>query len=293
MNIATLLPRLDNYIDGIDVERVAESLASELGWELAVARNHLVTHIAEVRVAMRVVGPAIDADMRVLEVGSGIGLFAAFLRSVDIKVTELEPVGAGFQFIGEARAALADYTQPSEHLDIGVEQLHPDIHGSFDLIFSINVLEHVADWRPALAACLSVLADGGQMVHVHPNYAIPYEPHFNVPLVPARPALTARILPRRIADTDTWRSLNWITAGQVKRWCRSNALEIDFSAGVLAETLERLTTDPLFRQRHGGIVGCIAALTAGSGLMRLVRRLPATIGTPVEYSIRRIGPAAQ
>ena len=258
-----------------------------------MARNHLVTHIAEVRVAMRVVGPVIDADMRVLEVGSGIGVFAAFLRSVDIKVTELEPVGAGFKFIGEARAALADYTQPSEHLDIGVEQLQPAIHGSFDLIFSINVLEHVADWRPALEACLSVLADGGQMIHVHPNYAIPYEPHFNVPLVPCRPALTARILPRRITDTDAWRSLNWITAGQVKRWCRSSALEIDFSAGVLAETLERLTTDPLFRQRHGGLVGRVAALTARSGLTRLLRRLPATMNTPVEYSIRRIRPAAQ
>lgn len=287
MNVAEVLPRLESYIAGIDVDRIAESLAAELGWERSVARNHLVTHIAEVRVALRVVGPAINADLRVLEVGSGIGLFAAFLKSLDIDVTELEPVGAGFQFIGEARASLAFYTRPSAHLDIGVEQLQPAVHGRFDLIFSINVLEHVADWRRALEACLSVLADRGQMIHVHPNYAIPFEPHFNVPLVPLRPAVTARLLPGRIADTETWRSLNWITARKVKQWCRSRALLIDFSDGVLADTIDRLITDPLFRERHSGVVGRGAALAARSGLTRVLRRLPATLNTPVEYSIQR------
>jgi 2-polyprenyl-3-methyl-5-hydroxy-6-metoxy-1,4-benzoquinol methylase len=287
VDITRLRPQLDSYLNGVDVDRVATSIAGAMGTELAVARKHLETYIGEVRVAMRVVGPSIDADQRLLEVGSGIGLFAGFLRSINIDITELEPLGMGFQFIGEARSALAGYTQPSAHLDIGVEDLQPALHGQYDLIFSVNVLEHVADWRLALHACASVMAESGQMIHAHPNYSIPYEPHFSVPLVPFRPALTSLFLPGRITDTELWRSLNWITGRQVERWCRLNAVEIQLRAGVLAEALDRLETDSLFRQRHGGIVHHAASLANRLGLTSPLRRLPATLSTPLEYSIRR------
>lgn len=286
VDVGAFESKLDDYLSGVDVEAVAELIADSLGIELEVASNHLATHVGEARVAMRFVGPAIEPGLRVLEVGSGIGLFAGFLRSIHIDVTELEPVGMGFQFIGAARAALSDYTRPSSHLDIGVEALQPTQHGTYDLIFSINVLEHVADWRIALGACRSVLSKDGHMLHVHPNYAVPYEPHFNVPLVPFRPALTAHLLPKRISDTDVWRSLNWVTAGQVRRWCRSHGLEIDFRPAVLAEMVDRVTTDPLFKQRHSGVVQHAATLVTRLRLGWLLRRLPATLSTPLEYSAR-------
>jgi hypothetical protein len=91
-----------------------------------------------------------------------------------------------------------------------------------------------------------------------------------------------------IVDTDTWRSLNWITAFQVKRWCRLNGLEIQFRAGVLADTLSRLTSDPLFSERHRGIAGHCGAVATRLGLMGLLRRVPAALNTPVEYSIQRV-----
>ena len=287
MDTARFQPQLDAYLDGIDVERVTTSVAGAMGSEVAVARNHVATHIGEVRVAMSLVGPAIHPDMRVLEVGSGIGLFAGFLRSINIDVTELEPVGLGFEFIGEAREALSSYTRPSAHLDIGVEQLDPALHGSFDLIFSLNVLEHVADWRLALGACASVLAETGQMIHAHPNYTIPYEPHFGVLLVPFLPALTSHFLPDRMTNSDTWRSLNWITARQVRRFCRSTGLHVEFRAGVLARAVDRVTTDQLFQERHQGIAQRGAELASRIGLVRLLERLPATLNSPTEYVIRR------
>ena len=286
MDVAAYESNLDRYLNGVDFDAVAESIARSLGIELDVARNHLATHVGEARVAMRFVGPAIEPGLRVLEVGSGIGLFAGFLRSIDVDVTELEPVGKGFQFIGAARAALSDYSRPSFHLDIGVEDLQPTEHGKFDLIFSINVLEHVSDWRVALGACRSVLSTDGEMLHMHPNYAVPFEPHFNVPLVPFYPALTSRVLPNRISDSDVWRSLNWVTAGQVRRWCRTHGLEIEFRPAVLADMVDRVMTDPLFRQRHSGVVQHAAALITRMRLVRLLRRLPPTVSTPLEYSAR-------
>jgi 2-polyprenyl-3-methyl-5-hydroxy-6-metoxy-1,4-benzoquinol methylase len=288
VDTAVLLPQLDAYLDGVDIDGVADSVAAALSWDQAVTRNHIATHVAEARVALRVVGPSLSPRARVLEVGSGVGLFAGFLRSIGVDITELEPVGMGFEFIGATRAALAGYARPSSHLDIGVEHLRRDTHGTFDLIFSLNVLEHVEDWRAALERCASVLSNDGQMVHSHPNYSVPFEPHFSVPLVPFCPALTARLLPARIVDTDTWRSLNWITARKVKRWCRSNGFGVRFRRGVLAETLERLTSDPLFKSRHNGLVGRSAVRAAKLGLLKPLKRLPASLNSPVDYSMRRL-----
>ena len=138
--------------------------------------------------------------------------------------------------------------------------------------------------------CASVLADGGQMVHSHPNYSVPYEPHFSVPLVPFRPALTARILADRIAESDVWRSLNWVTANQVRRWCSTNNLEIEFARGVLADALERVGSDPLFGQRHKGAVQHVATFLSRVGMTRALGHLPARFSTPMEYSIHATTP---
>lgn len=292
MDTARFQPQLDAYLDGIDLDSVTNSVAEAMGSDLAAARNHVATHVGEVRVAMRLVGPAIHRDMRVLEVGSGVGLFAGYLRSINIDVTELEPVGLGFEFIGEARDALSSYTRPSAHLDIGVEQLDPALHGRFDLIFSLNVLEHVADWRLALEACASVLGENGQMIHAHPNYTIPYEPHFGVPLLPFRPGLTSFVLPDRMTNSDTWKSLNWITARQVRRWCRSTGLQVEFRSGVLAQTVDRVVTDQLFQQRHRGIARAGVVLVRRLRLVPLLERLPATLNSPTEYVIRHQKPSA-
>lgn len=287
VDVTCLRDQLERYLSGVDLDRVAAAVAAGTGLELAAARSHVATHVGEVRVALRFVGPTIASGMRVLEIGSGIGLFAGFLRSIDVDIVELEPVGTGFQFIGEARTALADYTQPSSHLEIGVEDLDPTAHGRFDLIFSLNVLEHVADWRVALERCASVLGERGQMMHAHPNYTVPYEPHFGVPLMPGRPALTSRFLPDRIADSETWTSLNWITARQVRRWCSAHSMEIEFRKAVLADALDRLITDDLFRERHRGLAGRAAVLGARLGLAAPLRRLPPALASPVEYTIRR------
>jgi 2-polyprenyl-3-methyl-5-hydroxy-6-metoxy-1,4-benzoquinol methylase len=288
VDIKLVHDRLESYLRGVDLDDVATAIANGTGIKLAEARNHIATHVGEVRVAMRFVGPAITPRARVLEVGSGIGLFAGFMRSIGVDITELEPVGVGFQFIGEARSALAQYTHPSSHLDIGVEDLDSALHGRFDLVFSLNVLEHLADWQLALERCASVLSDGGRMMHSHPNYALPYEPHFGVPLVPFRPGWTSRFLPRRISESDTWASLNWITARQVRRWCRVRSMAVEFRKGVLADAVSRVTTDPLFRERHSGIAGQAARLASRLRLTSLLRRLPAALASPVEYTIRRV-----
>lgn len=129
-------------------------------------------------------------------------------------------------------------------------------------------------------------APDGRSVHSCPNYSVPYEPHFGVPLVPVRPAVTARVLPSRIASTDLWRSLNWITARGVRRWAARRGADVRFRTGQIADALERLATDDDFRARHAGVVVTVAGLLDRLRLIRLLRRLPVGLSTPMQFELR-------
>ena len=53
----------------------------------------------------------------------------------------------------------------------------------------------------ALEALDALLSPGGMMIHHCPNYTVPFEPHFGIPLVPGAPERTAALLPDRIRST--------------------------------------------------------------------------------------------
>src|SRR6185369_16311116 len=95
-------------------------------------------------------------------------------------------------------------------------ELDPARDGLFDVIFSINVLEHCQPLPETVLALSKVLAPGGMMIHTCPNYRVPYEPHFRLLLVPFAPRLTARLIPR-LASDPLWQSLNFVTAGDLRR----------------------------------------------------------------------------
>jgi SAM-dependent methyltransferase len=272
----------------LDTEELANTIRASTRGEADVGEvaQTLSMYLNEALVAAEVVGSRLPTSGRVLEVGSGIGYFATILAGAGVDIVELEPVGAGFEFIAAARAALGEHapTRP-RHLAIGVDQLDPAEHGQFELVFSINVLEHVPDWRRALDRMRAVLAPGGLIVHLCPNYAVPYEPHFGVPLVPLRPALTERMLPHRIVDTGLWRSLNWVTAGGVRRWARQRGMEVDFRRGLLADAIERLSTDEEFRRRHQGIVTTCSDALRRARLVELIRKLPPGLTTPMQFEL--------
>jgi 2-polyprenyl-3-methyl-5-hydroxy-6-metoxy-1,4-benzoquinol methylase len=281
-----LTERLTEAIDMLDLDRAAADVARSLDISVQDAHERLSTYINESWVALELVEPLLQPGARILEIGSGIGFFAGFLSSQGFDVVELEPVGAGFEFIGAARAALARDDGP-DHLDIGVEALDPELHGRFDLIYSLNVLEHVPDWQRALEAAGAVLAPGGTMCQSCPNYSFPYEPHFGIPLVPLRPSETARLLPARITDSDLWCSLNWVTLKGVRQWAEEHDYSIDFEAGRLADALERLSTDAQFADRHSRLLGVIARTARRLGVFSVLRKMPPSWTSPMIFTIRQ------
>jgi SAM-dependent methyltransferase len=179
-----------------------------------------------------------------------------------------------------APASVARITHP--HLAVSIEDITTEQAGTFDLIFSNNVLEHVDDVETALGALSALLRPGGVMVHNCPNYSVPYEPHFGIPLVPIRPASTARVLPDTITSTGLWQSINFVTAREVRRIAARQGAEVSFERGLLGDTMERFA-EPEFARRHPALARLAGVLGA---IAPVLRRVPPALATPMIVSWR-------
>jgi len=267
---------------------LVDELAATLAMPVPVVSARVSMAMAEAAQTLRVVdGATIPDDGRVLEVGAGLGLTSAFLSLSGFDVTALEPSGSGFEEHEQFAPVLRKMLGSDHHtLDVGAEFLTPAANGSFALIFSNNVIEHVDDVGAVIAALAGVLDPSGVMIHSCPNYSVPFEPHFGIPLVPIRPALTARLLPGSVRDSGLWKSLNFVRARDLDRIASENNLGITFRRGLLAVSLDRLANDAEFRSRHA-LLGRIGRILSAVGVTAAVRRLPPRFATPMDVTLVR------
>ncbi|MBN1177724.1 MAG: class I SAM-dependent methyltransferase [Anaerolineae bacterium] len=142
------------------------------------------------------------AGLRVLDVGCGMGLYTAAFQHSAAFVAGVEVEGERAREARDRASGLAQAV--GEHL--------PFEDASFDLVFSHEVLEHVADDRLAAAEMVRVTRPGGHLVIFVPNRLYPFETHGcywrgsyhfgNVPLVNYLPApLRDRFVPHVRAYT--------------------------------------------------------------------------------------------
>jgi len=284
------LAHLEKFLSAFDLDALVERIAAEAGDDPADTRGRLEIYLNETRVALGIVSNHVRPTARILEVGSGTGVFALFLRSLGYDITALEPAGLGFDFMDVAREAILDARRDIELpvLRCGIEELEPVTHGTFDLVFSVNVLEHLPDLGTALDNIVLLTADGGYSIHQCPNYTIPFEPHFGVPLLPfVSKDTAARALPRSVSDSELWRSLNFVTARIISTFAERHRLSVVFRQGLMAETLERSRADPVFAERHS-----LIAKSAGPILKLLgrpIRSLPPRWATPMVFTLAQLG----
>ena len=233
---------------------------------------------------MKVAIMALPADARVLEVGCGTGYLLAVFSSLrpDVSFAGLEPLGQGFAaFDATLTKVQSAYSNLTIHRT-GIEDFRPYADTpTYDFVFSVNVFEHVGDWRRAVLVGAGLLSKAGQMIILCPNYAVPYEPHFRIPIV-FTPGLTRRIFARSIERLEAesnakglWNSLNFITVPQMRLHCRAHGLKLVFDTAVMSRMLDRLDTDPEFARRQAAVAG-LARLLRRFGAAWVLQRLPAS-----------------
>lgn len=265
----------------------AAELASAAGLSRSHAEIYISAIINEASLALQLLQTTPLASGRVLEVGAGAGLLTAFLQSRDIELVGIEPVGSGFGATPILRQIVRKSTGMEPRvLHLEARQLDPDDHGLFDVIFSINVVEHFQPLDLNMAGLARVMSSQGMQIHTFPNYFVPYEPHFGIPLLPFVPHLTMRVWRRELRNDPLWQSLNFVTAGKIRRFAARHGLEVVFQPGAMALTLRRLQLEPAFAARQPTVLRRAASVANRCGLTTLLKHVPAGFATPLIARLR-------
>jgi len=230
----------------------------------------------------------------IVEVGSGIGLLAMTLSSAGRQVIAFEPQSAGFGQMRMMRdLILRHWDGPPPRVEwvddyLGTDDVRATQHDP-SYVYAINVIEHVPDVARFIADAMSILRPGGRFRFVCPNYAIPYEPHFEIPTLFTKRA-TYRILRKRILRAPMpdpqgmWDELSWPTVGSLRAILDGMDVHYEFSSAATASYLSRPLHDESFIQRKGRAVGGALSLAART-TPPLIGYLPVSLLPIIDCSI--------
>lgn len=187
---------------------------------------------------------------RILDAGCGVGMYTGQFRrfSPHVVGVEIDPAVA-------AQAAVR-----VGGIVVGAGEALPFTDGSFDVVFSHEVIEHVADDRRAVAEMVRVLAPAGRMVLFCPNRLYPFETHGhywrgkyhfgNTPLINWLPnALRNRLAPHVRAYTTA--GLRHLFGGQPVRIIHHSVIYPGFDNLVVRRpALGRILRRALYALEH-------------------------------------------
>lgn len=280
---------LDNYCVALRQPSVRAELAARTGLSANAAGLYLDAICSEAQTGLRLLQwSGFRPPDRVLEVGAGGGLLSGFLQSRGVDLVAIEPTEQGFELTPKLAALVSAATGVSvEILPLSARGVRPEKHGLFNLIFSVNVIEHFQPMIENLDALTRLMARRGIQVHTCPNYHVPYEPHYGIALLPFSPHLTPHLGRRQLLSEGLWRSLNFITATDLLAYATRSGLAISFKQGALAEALDRLCAEPEFAARQPKFLSYAAKAIKALRLMRIVKNLPPTWVTPLTVILRR------
>lgn len=127
------------------------------------------------------------------------------------------------------------------------------------------------------------------MVHSCPNYSVPYEPHFGVPVLSNWPRLTYLIFSKKIStNIELWSSLNFITYQEIKKFASQHNLVVHFQRKLLYKIFLRIENDPVFRERHKNfIIMSLFSILRITGAIKLLKILPPRCATPMQFIISK------
>ena len=183
------------------------------------ATLELQRHLAKVAVSsVRAAGIAVEGRA-VLDLGAGLGTMSEELLLSGANVTALEP-GAAWAQITHRR--LEPHNREFDLLAGAYGEAIPRPASSFDLVVSLQVLEHVKDPEKVLSEVWRVLKPGGHFYLACENYLAFWEGHYQVPWMPLMPKWLGEIYLRSIGRSPQFlrESVTYVTYPGILRTCR-------------------------------------------------------------------------
>lgn len=200
----------------------------------------------------------LSPNSQILEVGCGSGILLSILseRFTQLDFEGIEPFGSGFSSLQELNKIIKSSGIKIHNL--GFEDYTDN--REYDLIYCINVFEHLNDWKHFLNWCNSRLVKGGKLVILCPNYSFPYESHFSLPIL-INPKFTYTLFNNQIREYESrnsaeglWDSINFVKKYEVIAHIKSNSDQLDMTIfddlRIIDDLLLRGIIDPEFRARQ-------------------------------------------
>jgi SAM-dependent methyltransferase len=208
-------------LNKIDRHKIADD---HLDSGKSTTRAHLLQRYSKLR------------DQKVLEIGSGFGTnLAVWIKDFDVDGYGVEPASLGFEMSFRAAKQLFEDNGLNSNriIDASGEKL-PFEDGTFDIVYSANVLEHTSDPLKVLLEATRVLKPGG-IIHMEiPNYLSYFEGHYMIPMPPVWSnrilALWVKLFRRNSAFVSTLKLINPL-------WCKRAIRKVNMTYPVQLITL--------------------------------------------------------
>ena len=239
----------------------------------------------------------ISKSGKVLEVGCGTGILLAMLdqKFDNLNFVGIEPFASGWD-------SLPEYNEINtiiKNNNISIKNVCFEKFNTktkYDLIYCVNVFEHLNSWRNFLLTATKWLSKEGKIVILCPNYGFPYESHFNIPLI-INKSFTYSIFKKSIIKKEkdmkiegTWKSLNFVKKTEVIHFIKSNpSLELFDDISITDVIIKRFMNDKEFGKRQM-LMGVIAVFIQKIGLLKILKLFP-TMLPYMKLEVRRVDKA--
>ena len=137
-------------------------------------KNYFINARADAAHCYQFIKEHLHKNKKILEVGGGVHLLTSFLNQ-EYDVTSVEP-GGFTSYTNNLRNKILS----KKNLKVQTAKLENfRTEEKFDLIFSMNVLEHTDDIETHLRSCINLLRNENSLLLIQcPNYTFPFESHF-------------------------------------------------------------------------------------------------------------------
>jgi ubiquinone/menaquinone biosynthesis C-methylase UbiE len=225
-------------ITGIPREKIGKDLldAAKPREQLALLRRHIADGILH--------------GKRLLEIGSGVGMFQTVARlEFGMDAWGVEPETGGFDdsYAISKRLLSENGLDPERIINATGEQL-PFPDDSFDIVYSTNVLEHVDSPIKVLSEAIRVCRPGGSMQIITPNFGSWFDGHYACFYFPYQPKWfwkwwIKHVLKRNPSFADTLRTeINYFSLrAWIKPYIVSGKIEVlDYGEVVFRNRIEKM-----------------------------------------------------
>lgn len=176
----------------------------------------------------RLIGKGKLKELKILEIGSGNGFSLCYALKSGLQIVGIEP-GDRHGFKDRYLRAISllrinGIENPEDFLfDASVENL-PFNDSSFDVVFSVAVLEHVQNLDLAMKESLRVLKPRGVLWANTINYNSIYESHYNIPWIPYMDKNRAKFYVKKFFNRNPYfiDELNFTSPSMFKKYLNSS-----------------------------------------------------------------------